>query len=851
MEHAMMRKIMMAAMFAFAFATPVPALFARDVKTNLPHRPSDGMKDVRTASSFGRDGKWKEGAEFVAKLRAIPAKGRNIEERQSVDMAEFALYRTNGKERERAIKALKAAYDAGPSTFWGWAAWHYLGEFGVSVPKPKQDPLRGLGKFGDGVVNMKVRFLEPAAGRKIMAGAAAKLLAKEAPLVPANPTVADFAEGSPARRAMLRTRLVEICTPAKIDEMLSMKGAEARFAKIWNDDRVLGDFLLSGPVFDGPAAIETLMTLYLNDEKERWSDSDTGRRATVAVAINSRRDDGGKVDMESTVRHWAAFRRIGEWDRFEAEAKKHDCREWRFVVRHPRDPGDTLYLNTRNFPKRYVHNTIFNVPYRKRNCFDVSKWAKNGEFMKPWTASGLPFQYLRTRVGGVCTEQSMWAALCANAHGLMAERAGQPGHCCWLLRRNKGDWRIYSNIRPYTAGVFLLWGKGFQYVVSTERAFADRKAHDESELLRFLADGGVARSGNGSRRSELIKMAAMRCPYNFPAWREYTDDMKKRGAKKEEWTAYLDTLLEKMPDGRLVTWDFVHEALDALAALGLDKNSLAKETARAFKALPQPKSWIAEEMNFRRDALGRELRRFGSRKDLKMKILVAALDANANSPIYLSHIFSCAFDQFARDEKAKKEFAALVAKFANGGDSAKIDWRNLYKRTKCLEDKAAYRMMASLRNEIDPAPAGGDAPPREDYGARLVSGDAYLTLSSSGKGNAIEDYPRVGDLSGVPKGRKFLVFTKDEPGQWAQLELRGDAILSGVTVSGDVGPAAVMLSMDGKEWMEVARIGGDGGRVDLGGTDRKAKFVRLVSLPEAGRRQMKIAKFLIYGKTLY
>ena len=69
------------------------ALWARDVKTNLPFRPKDGMKDVRHASFLGCEKKWKEGAEFIAKLRAVPSKGRSVEELQSVDMAEFGLYR--------------------------------------------------------------------------------------------------------------------------------------------------------------------------------------------------------------------------------------------------------------------------------------------------------------------------------------------------------------------------------------------------------------------------------------------------------------------------------------------------------------------------------------------------------------------------------------------------------------------------------------------------------------------------------------------------------------------------------------------------------------------------------------
>ena len=843
-----MKSICSISLFAIALLAS-SSLFARDVKTNLPYRPKDGMKDVRQASFLGRDKKWKEGAEFIAKLRAIPPKGRSVEERQSVDMAEFGLYMANPEKRDVAIKALKAAYNAGPSTLWGWAAWHYLGEFGVKVPKPKADPSRGLGKFGAGVVDMVPKRL--AFGSKV-SGKTARELLESAKYDISSLSSSSFREGSPVRRAILRTRLIEICTPAQVDRILSAKGGAALFSKLWNDDRALYDFLLSGPVFDPPAALEVLMTLYLNDAKERWSDGDMGRCATIAVAINTR-SDGGKIDMDGTVRHWAAFRRIAEYGRFHDAAKKHDCREWRFVVRYPRDPADTLYFNTRRFPSRYIHNVIFNVPYRKKNCFGVSKWAKNDAFLKPWLASGWPRQYLRERIGGVCTEQSMWGALCANAHGLMAERAGQPGHCCWLLRNSKGDWRIYSYIRPYTAGVFLLWGRGFQYVVSTERAFADRRAHDESELLRFVASHAAAAQGGENREAKFLKMAALRCPYNIPAWSAYTENLKKRRVGKNEWIRYLDRLLAGAPEGRLVTWDFVQTAFDALSSLGLDKDSLAAEAVRAFKALPQPKSYIAEEMNFRRGALDRTLKRFGNRKDLKMKILAAALDTNADSPVYVTHVFSCAFDNFAKDGKARDEFAAMVAKFAGqDGNGAKIDWRGLFKKTKCLDNPASYRMMAGLRNEIDPA-KDGEAPKLEDYGARLVSQNAYFTMSSSGKGDAPEDYPRVCDASPVAKDRKGLVVTKAAPGQWAQAEMPGDVVMSGVTVCGDTGPIEVLLSDDGQNWSKVAdsENAADGLRIDFGSAKPQAKFVKLAAKTGGGDRAMSIKKILVYGKTLY
>ncbi|MBR3957604.1 MAG: hypothetical protein IKJ89_07125, partial [Kiritimatiellae bacterium] len=505
----------------FAVAVAATANSAVQLQRGKP----DGYKTVAHAQWLGSSGKLEEGRAFIAELRARPLEGRTVEEIQAVDMAEFALLRSNIKtEKKRCIECLKSVYDTNCTSFWGWAAYTFLKDLGEEIAEPPKDPLRGLGELGDGVVNLEPRRLEPDAGSRASNVAFAKLIRQ--------PTVdgrglkpEDLKPGSPVRRAILRKRLVETCTEAKIKEILAAKGGRELFARLWDDDAVLEDFLLSGPLFDAPLALETLMTLLLNDEKEKWSKTEMGRRATVAVAINAQKGD----DMTETVRHWAAFRRLGMLDKFVKSAKDRDCREWRFIVRRPVDPADILYLNTaRSYPARLKRNVgLQGVPYRKRNCFGVSKWAKNDEYLRPWLASGWPRQYLRSRVGGVCTEQAMWAALFSNAHGVMSQRAGQPRHCAWLLNESGDNWSIVNGIRPYTQGVFKLWGHGFQYIQSVERAFADRTAHDESELLLFAGR---------------LREAAMRCPYNYTAWRAYTDSLKKKGADIDGWRKYLGEL---------------------------------------------------------------------------------------------------------------------------------------------------------------------------------------------------------------------------------------------------------------------------------------------------------------------
>jgi len=795
-------------------------------------RGADGFGDVRSAAFFARDGKMDEGRTFIAELRARPSEGRSTEELQSVDMAEFALLRKDVEHnRARAVECLRAVFDSCPTSFWGWAAYTFLKDMGETVVEPPRDPLRGLGSLAEGVVNLEPRLLEPGTGNRESAGPVPHVACPE------KFSLVDLKPGSSTRRAILRHRLIEICGEKKVREILSAECGEQLFNRIWNDDAVLEDFLLSGPVFDGPLALETLMTLLLNDEKEGWAKTQMGRCATVAVAINAKPGD----DMAETVRHWAAFRRLGTLGRFVESTKERDCREWRFIVRRPIDSADILYLNTtRRYPARFRRNVgLQGVPYRKRNCFDVSKWAKNDEFLRPWLASGWPRQYLRSRVGGVCTEQAMWAALCANAHGIMSERAGQPGHCCWLLNENGDDWRIVNGIRPYTQGVFKLWGQGFQYIQSVERAFADRTAHDESELLMFAGR---------------LREAAMRCPYNYPAWRAYTDSLKEKGADVDAWRNYLGELFACAPDGRLVSWDFAWEAIEAMAAKGLNETSLAEETARVFKSLPQPKSKIAEEMNYRRDALERFLKRFKKNDERTMKLLSVALDANSESQSYLPQIFAYALGRWSKDKAKLGEFLKLAtASAGHDGESPAdgLDWRMIFAIKGCRSDRATFRMMAAFRDEDDP-PLGTAQVPLNAYGQPLASVDALVKTSSAGRDDTPEDHARVSDATPYDPKRPGLFATKSEKSPSVVVELAGDVSVAGVTVVGDARGLTAWVSQDGKDWQEVASGGGSeaGWRIDLGGKSPTAKFVK-VGRVGGEKKSLSLAKVLVYGKRLF
>jgi hypothetical protein len=175
-------------------------------------------------------------------------------------------------------------------------------------------------------------------------------------------------------------------------------------------------------------------------------------------------------------------------------------------------------------------------------------------------------------------------------------------------------------------------------------------------------------------------------------------------------------------------------------------------------------------------------------------------------------------------------------------------------------DRTAFRMLAKFRNESEP-PTGTAKVPETDYDAPLVSGDALVRVSSSGKGDTPEDYARVSDATPYDPKRKGLFTTKAEDAPWAIVELAGDVEIMGVTVVGEAKDLSLWISEDGEEWRKVVERGtgngeqgtGNGERIDLRKDSPTAKFVKVGFEPEPGgkKKPLSLKKILVYGNKQY
>lgn len=776
----------------------------------------DGYGDVSKASAFRNKKQMEEGAAFVSELRKRPREKLTPVEIQAEDMAEFSLWRDDPAHREQCIELLKKAYAQGPETIWGWSALGFLDNFGAkdAVKMPKKDPYLHLGDIAKDVLDFEPKRIDDA-----------------------KRTVA-VSKWRCDKSDILRTQLLDLYGKTQVDEKL--------FSRLWNDDKSVADFLLSGPIFEPKQALESLMTMYLNDP-DGWCMTEEGRKITIATAINARplgKKDNADTIMTNRLKCWAAYRRLSQRKLFHETTAKRDTREWRFIVRDPTSPADILYLNSRPYNYKRPGQMIYQVHYRHNNCFGDYIFGPN--YYKPWRFSDWPYWYMVHRVGGICNRQSTFAAVCSNAHGLMAERAGQPNHCAWLLRDEKGMWNIKNDINKYTAGVFYFWGHGYQYIQATERAFASREKWDKSELLRF---------------QKRYKESISACPYNLSAWRDYTDFLKAQKTSAAEWKKYLSVVARAMPDGRTATWDLAFEGLEAYRKAGASDNEVRDEAIALVKALPEPEKRIPEEMNYGGEVMRRMGKLFKDDKERLFKVLVVALEANWGTRTYFTQVLRYGLDTYQKDTEMCNRYVDAFGKIAKHHekkgeemDAKGLDWRALISATSVGHQRDAFQTLATLRNRLQPPPEGTPYP-EKDFGGRLVSAKGVFYTSGRVKGDAPEDYPRVIDASPLKPKRPYQVATKPVESPWAIVELQGMCKISGVRVTGDkMVQTVISISEDGESWTVVQSDDATERaetRVAFQGMRPKAKFVKISRAANATTEPMRLSKVLVYGDTLY
>ena len=817
----------------------------------------DGIGDVAKATSLAE--KPEEGEAFIAELRKRPTKHLTTEQRQSIDMAEFAFLRKRPEKKARARELLRAVYRADPGTLWGWAAQGYLNdaEFGESVPPASTNRAAAV-KYGRGIVDMPIRP-HVAAAKPAPPGAAAKLYARERrKLAPAFTKRGVFTPDE--RRALVRSWAIHEIGTNTLQSVLALEGGRAFANKFLQDEEWLEEFFASGPVEAPAAAFTNLFELVWNDSRGEILAGGLARRVATAIALNT----SAKSEAGHFVRAYAAYMFLARAGRLHKSAYGQSVREWRFAVGRIIDAANLLYLNQHfNYRTDSYGGALNAVPYRLHNCFGES--IHGPRYYRPWRDCDWPSWSLRPRVGGVCGALSTFGALSANAHGLMATTGGQPGHCAYNRRRANGSWNIHNYVGRYTTAHYCFWGHAFTYLDAIERSYADRESQLQADRLTWMArlaeDGGASSSAVEAWHRLAVKAQ----PKHLGAWREYSAWLARSNAGVEATSAFMRAFARAMPDGRQATWDVVN---DNLARIAKDRNAGPKravdELARLYAMLPQPTNTPTREEMDVKGLLRRQAKIIGNDDELARRMFKAALTAQIGRPVF-AEVLGWGAEMYLKNAAQAGEFVKLVESVCGRGKSGgtAIDCRGMMAAAVKTKDFAVFRTVAGLFERLNPMDPHAPRYPESDFGGRLLSAGGMLTTSTTSNWDKPELYARAIDSSRKPNPshpNDLTTFhTAKDTAPWAMVELPGDAQVTGVFLLNKSGqnahrqvPFDVMTSEDGKTWTNVFHTDKLEQEYRIPITpSRRARYVKVARTPDAKEEFFHFGKILVYGRKLY
>lgn len=834
----------------FAYAAQWKRLVALDKGDRFGWRrrfeDGEGVATVRKATDFRLKNDFKGGDAYIASLRKIPQENLLPVQRQSIDMAEYALYRKTA-ERKAANKALLLkVLGEGRDTVWGQSALGYLVLSGEKIPlAPRKRAV------------VRPRPEKPAC--EIPAFPLAAVAARVAAIAP-DATLTEEQKKDVALAAVLR-RIGEEGWKA----LWARPGADA-FAKAFFADRAwMEDFVWSGPC-DGAKALLALESLVYQDGGRWIGKGDcTGRRFATATALQcSSRDEAWLADIID------AYRGVAREKRLHKVALTQSVRCWRYAIQQTQPPAFSHMLGNvlgpdipdqeryvdkyANMPRRKYDGACNLIPYRDHNCFGDS--VQTAIYYESWLASGeFPLRMWSPVVGGVCGELSRFGAACANAHGIPATTCGQPYHCAYLLRHRNGSWSIGNNVSGPTGNHMGMFGGGYTYLVAEEGTFeGDREKRLEADRWCEIAQGRSNPLG-------LLKRACAAWPTHYGARRAAADAAAK--APLAEHRAFALDCAKALegwhePLWALLTPYFSRVAKESGAAALCDelvafapllKHSPDKNMEGDFKAALA--SWTAPLAG---DAA------------LMEKTAHAMLEAQYGSEAFFAQTLGWCGVFLTSDPGRLDRFTAFLSSLgggAKGGEAKKqaIELAPLVLAAAKADNIDAWRRLNALQASIAPESFDKNKKPRPDkaFGATLLSGEGMLRTSSTCKWDNPMRHIHAIDATPVD-GNLFHTDYETEP--WAEVVLAGPSRVKGIVVEnrhpnkglrGRAAPFEIQISEDGKEWQTVLEDGEtrDEYRVDLQKNTALTRRVRVRRKPGVRIDPLHFTKILVYGDRLY
>ena len=817
-----------------------------------------------------------KGEKIIARESAKSARHLTQNQRQAIAMLPFALHRENASRRDENVRLLDRIASEDADTLWGMAAVGFLRRLKAQEAE---------------------KYLKPKAEREIL---------RPRGQSPGKPTFDYDATLSADLRALedgeslVRAYILVSAGKAAIGRILSREGGDRFIGAMMSDRKWMEAFAGSGPWHYGAGSALELLDLmawnepgvftnaFLRNAATAFSMNFSATNAVDETRTQERLSKGAgaaramPVDA-ALVRSLRIFRELSDAGRLHDSFYGLDTYEMRYLL-FPWDrnnPEDLLALNAFcNTTMDRMWKLGWKVPYRMRSCFGDS--VHSPEYYQPWIHA--QSRYITApEIGGVCNMISSFATTLCHSHGMMAVTAGQPFHCAFVVRPKRcspRSWETHYYIQPYTKGRWgvFKWG-GYQNLLAAEALYTgtDLEARERPRWLATVRRAMQnAREAYSAEIGALYRSAMESARGNWPAGRDWCAYLEECDAPDGAWTNYVDTVLETVPDRIPILCELMKPYLDRLSAQKRTEE-LDAALLRMICAAKLPERKFSEHPNLSTllDAADKQV---GKNSEGRMfGIYSKALSSMQVCGEYFMQALAWGAKRYLGQSKAKMEdeYVHLVSTVLEGASAGAVakggGAKNMLRKLiKAAEDAAVRERRDRIVAMMDklypppPFPAGAKPYPEEDFGAPIVSADAFVQHSGKSSQDKSERHHELCDTSPMRsrrEGAPVYATGAKKDGAWVRLRLGGDTEVAGIVIvnARDAArrakrlPMKVEVSPDGEKWTQVAefRTPEDSWRVPLDGSVGRLRYVRAWIEGEDATTVLTLQKFLVYGRKLY
>lgn len=634
-----------------------------------------------------------------------------------------------------------------------------------------------------------------------------------------------------------------------VKEILEKEGGKAFLEKFFKDQDWMEQFAGSGPVGGITAygckatpsmdlCLKKLDLLYWND-KDGWGDTKTGRNMLTSLALNHAHDfsDEKLVEIAECYRNWDKDGTL------HSSCKDMDVRQWREVTNF----GQNAELDVESLrwihdfatvPADKYHALPWECSYRLWNCFGAS--VHGSDYYRPWNHRW-NVQELRYRVGGVCGALSKFGSHGAEAHGIRSYTAGQPGHCAYMLWDFKNNrWGHAYSVTGHTSAHFVLSDEHKFTASEEQNRYYDDKRRMDAEFLRWKKE---------------YKKSMQMCHGNWQAADDWIKVLKQKGSR-EEWDDFGATVRETFEDAPCLGWNLYRKYLGSFNA---DKGKMMEAAKLGLAAFKENTTETVEKMYLDEAVLDPLASMFGNDKNSKWEIFETTLDAYAGQPTFFREAINWGSVNLMGTPEDTKRYLKTVGMAAKK-NKCSLDYSGMIVSASSAGDitmfKQVYKLMDALESK-GVAKSNGKTFPKQDYGGDLLSDDGLLQVSKSCGYDSPMLYRNALNAEDFAETSAFHTDKEKEP--WAQVKLKGESEIMGVTVVDRTSgynatrqlPMVVSISNDGVAWEQVGRANDAKGEFKFNVGGKKAKFVRVGREKDAKEEVFHLHKILVYGKKLY